>query len=195
MAREREQPLIDIKPTKFRSEARKAEAERREAHRQRRANVIGIKPAITRQLPDYELPYTDKHGTVHKPLIAAIEAIILWGGRVPECYPLMAVYNVSKPTINNVIRRVKDEWLEKMAKTRQSRQAKNARRLDTIVDVAFKSGDARLAKDAIMDMSKLIGDMAPETHIMLGGDKDPEALLKQADELRALALAPDKSDD
>lgn len=183
-------PMIDIKPTQDRSAKRAAHRAHIAEYRAQREAVIGIKPD-GKPLGSYELPPKHLHpetGQPLQPLILAIEDIILWGGRTADAVALAPIYKCSVPLIHKVIRIVKDEWLAKMAKTRQSRVAKNARRLDQIVDKAFKGGDGRLAKDAIMDMSKLIGDMAPETHIMLGNDKDPEALLKQAEELRALAM-------
>lgn len=183
-------PLMSIKPTKERAPKAAAARTAIDEYRAKRDATVGIKPWQKAVLGEHELPPKWPHpdtGQPLPPLLVAIEDIILWGGRTADALALAPIYKCSHPQIHKVIRMVKDEWLEHMAKTRQARVSKSARRLDAIVDRAFRSGDGRLAKDAIMDMSRLVGDMAPETHIMLGGDKDPEELLKQAEELKALA--------
>lgn len=189
--------LSRMKPIREQSEAKHA---KRKAVAERQAQRVreGKSKAGPKELPSWELQPTHNHpetGEPLPPLIVAIEDIILWGGRTADCLKLADIYKVSKTQIHTVIRKVKDEWIDYMAKTRQDRVSKNARRLDHIIERASRAGDLKVAKDAIMDVSKLLGDNLPETHIMLGGDKDPEALLAQAEELRKLALASGEEQD
>jgi len=124
---------------------------------------------------------------VQGPLLDAVEDGMLWGKKTYELKAELAPrYGVHPLMIDMAIREVKDYWAKELARTRQERLSKNRQRLEKIVEKAFKSGELKTAKDAIMDQAKLTGDMAPDVHVMLGGDKDPEALLLQAEELKNL---------
>lgn len=122
-----------------------------------------------------------------------VEEMLLWGQRRQDILFILkeGPYFASSATIDRIIREVKDAWLAELQRTRQERVAKNRRRLERIVERAFETDDLSNARGAIMDQSKLTGDLAPDIHVLLGGDKDPEALLAQAEELKRLAQTTD----
>lgn len=159
--------------------------------RKPRSERIGKKGKAGPKLAGYEQPKADPvTGLAVTPLIDKLEDMLLWGAKTHE---LQAVafnppYSVKQQTYFNCIRDIKDGWAAELAKTLASRVAKNRKRLERIVERAFKSDDLGNARAAIMDQSKLTGDLAPDVHVMLGGDKSPEDLMKAADDMRRLAL-------
>lgn len=142
-------------------------------------------------MASFEKPMMDPvTGQRLRPLLDVLEDALLWGAKTHDLQAIAfnPPYSVSQPTLSNIIREIKDGWLAELAKTRQARVAQNRKRLERIVERSFKKDDMANARAAIMDQSKLTGDLAPDVHVMLGGDKSPEELLKQAAEMRALAM-------
>lgn len=126
--------------------------------------------------------------------IEFIEECLLWGDRrgavIRKCQDKYGRACPSVPTIDRMLREIKDEWLKEIEKTRTQRVARAQRRLDRIVIKAYRSKDLRTAKDAIMDMSKLVGDLAPEKVLMME-TKDPDFLIAESDRLKLLAQRKD----
>ena len=123
-----------------------------------------------------------------------VEDCLLWGDRSGKikikCQEKYGRACPSGATIDRLIREIKDTWLAEIEKTRTQRIAFHQRRLDKIIIKAYKSKDLRTAKDAIMDVSKLMGDLAPEKVQIMDG-RDPDAALAEVERLKKLANRED----
>lgn len=123
-----------------------------------------------------------------------VEDLLLWGNRQAKirlkCQEKYGRACPSNATLDRLIREIKDTWLAEIEKTRTQRIAFHQRRLDKIIIKAYKSKDLRTAKDAIMDVSKLLGDLAPEKVMMLDA-KDPDAAFEEVERLKKLANRED----
>lgn len=127
-------------------------------------------------------------GELLEPLIDAVEHHLLWGTpRFKMVAELAPKYDVAAMTIDRAIREVKDRWIKASEIGRQERVAKKLRQLEKITEKAFQVGELRDARGAIMDGAKFTGDLAPELHLFLGGDRSPQELLDEAKELQRLA--------
>lgn len=129
-----------------------------------------------------------KTGELLEPMIDAVEHHLLWGTpRNQLVAELAPKYDVADMTIDRAIREVKDRWIKASELGRQERVAKKLRQLERITEKAFQVGELRDARGAIMDGAKFTGDLAPELHLFLGGDRSPQELLDEAKELARLA--------
>lgn len=143
--------------------------------------------ALANQLP--LVPDPEKPGELKLGLLASIEDALLWGKNEKAiAVEQSKLHGLPIAEVVAAIKHVRQIWDEEMAATRHSRIAKNRQRLDRIISKAFAMGELKTSTDAIMQQSKLVGDLSPEIHVMLGGDKSPADMLKQAEELRLLAL-------
>lgn len=123
-----------------------------------------------------------------------VEDLLLWGNRQAKirikCQEKYGRACPSNATLDRLIREIKDTWLAEIEKTRAQRIAFHQRRLDKIIIKAYKSKDLRTAKDAIMDVSKLLGDLAPEKLQIMDG-RDPDVALAEVERLKNLANRED----
>lgn len=100
---------------------------------------------------------------------------------------IAAIFNVATRTVDRCIHEVHAMWQEAVNETRTKRKGRYVRRKETLYKMAVRKGDVRTADAVLMGLVEIQGDKKPDLHLLMGGDKDPAALLKQADDMRKLA--------
>ena len=124
---------------------------------------------------------------VNKSMFEMVDEHLQVDSRGKVVRDLSKIFSVTERTVDRCIAEVHAMWNEGISETYAKRKQQYVRRKNTLYKKALRKGDIKTADHVLMGLVEIQGDKKPEMHLLLSGDKDPAALLKQADEMRKLA--------